>query len=53
MNLDDKLARAQTTIEEALASYRGRIAIACSFGGATGMAILDMVIARDPSVPVF
>jgi phosphoadenosine phosphosulfate reductase len=37
----------------ALETYRGGIALACSFGGATGAAALDMVARIDPTVPVY
>jgi len=37
----------------ALDTYRPRITLACSFGGASGMVLLDMVMDLDPSVPVF
>jgi len=50
---EEKLTFAQDTIDEALDTFRGRIALACSFGGPSGLAILDMVVARDKTVPVF
>ncbi len=37
----------------ALDTYRPRITLACSFGGVSGMVLLDMVMALDASVPVF
>jgi phosphoadenosine phosphosulfate reductase len=29
------------------------LAVACSFGGVTGMAVLDMLVGIDPSIPVY
>lgn len=37
----------------ALDTFRPRITLACSFGGPTGMVLLDMVMHLDPGVPVF
>ncbi len=37
----------------ALARYRNSIVAACSFGGASGMVLLDQLLALDPEVPVF
>lgn len=37
----------------ALTAYAGKITVACSFGGPSGMAILDMVAALDVRTPVF
>lgn len=47
------IARAGTIIDEALARYAGNIALACSFGGPSGMVLLDMIAKRDASVPVY
>jgi phosphoadenosine phosphosulfate reductase len=37
----------------AIDTYRGRIVLACSFGGATGIAALDMIMRIDPATPVY
>jgi len=37
----------------ALDAYRPRITLACSFGGPTGMVLLDMVMRLAPETPVF
>ena len=37
----------------ALRTYRRRITLACSFGGPSGMVLLDMVMRLDRRVPVF
>lgn len=37
----------------ALEVYRGKIALACSFGGPTGMVALDMAMAIDRTLPVY
>lgn len=47
------LARASRTLDDALERYRGKIALACSFGGPSGMVLLDLVVARDRSVPIY
>ena len=43
----------QDILRWALATYAPRITLACSFGGPSGMALLDMVLRLDPSIPVF
>lgn len=47
------IARAETIIDDALARHAGKIALACSFGGPSGMVLLDMIAKRDASVPVY
>lgn len=37
----------------ALQQFPGKIALACSFGGVSGMVLLDMTLKLDPTVPVF
>lgn len=44
---------AQDILAWALEAYHSRITLACSFGGPTGMVLLDMVMRLDPAVPVF
>ncbi len=43
---------ARAVLESALETYRDRIVLACSFGGPTGMVLLDLVAKIDPTVPV-
>jgi phosphoadenosine phosphosulfate reductase len=43
----------QRILSWALDRYRSRIALACSFGGPSGMVLLDMTLAIDPATPVF
>jgi phosphoadenosine phosphosulfate reductase len=43
----------QEILAWALERYRGRITLACSFGGPTGIVALDMVMELDRSTPVF
>ncbi len=43
----------QDVLAWALDRFRSRITLACSFGGPTGMALLDMALRLDPGVPVF
>jgi phosphoadenosine phosphosulfate reductase len=42
----------QRVMEWAVQTYRPRLVVSCSFGGSTGMAIVDMVMKIDRSVPV-
>src|SRR5579883_2402845 len=62
MSAAEELERAARDLEEstpqeilawALDEYRPRITLACSFGGSSGMALLDMTMRLDSSVPVF
>lgn len=46
-------ASPQTIIEWAVATYGTGMTLACSFGGPSGMALLDMVLRIKPDVPVF
>ncbi len=43
----------QEVLAWALEHYAGRIALACSFGGPTGIVALDMALEIDRSVPVY
>lgn len=43
----------QEILAWALKTYGKKITLACSFGGASGMALLDMVMKLDPGVPIF
>ena len=47
------IVRAQAIVDGALARHVGNIALACSFGGPSGMVLLDMIAKRDASVPVY
>lgn len=40
-------------MRDVLARYPGRVALACSFGGPSGMALLDLVLRIDGAVPVY
>ena len=44
---------AERVLCEALEAYRGRIVLACSFGGPSGMVLVDLVMKLERSVPVF
>lgn len=44
---------AQQILRWAHARYGRRMTLACSFGGPSGMVLLDMLMAIDPAVPVF
>ena len=48
-----KLEHANDVLRAALERHPGRIALACSFGGPTGMMLLDLLMALDRSVPVY
>jgi phosphoadenosine phosphosulfate reductase len=43
----------QDIIAWALRTFGNRLVVACSFGGPSGMVLLDMVVKHDPSVPVY
>jgi len=43
----------QAILQWAIETYRPRIVLACSFGGPTGMAALDMVMSIDRTTPVY
>lgn len=43
----------QAVLSWALEAHRGRLALSCSFGGPTGMALLDMALRLEPGLPVF
>src|SRR5579884_866101 len=43
----------QDILNWALETFGTRMTLACSFGGPTGMVLLDMVMRLDASVPVF
>lgn len=51
--LADRTSRAETLLREELARYAGKIALACSFGGPTGMVLLDLVARIDRTTPVY
>jgi sulfite reductase (ferredoxin) len=46
-------ASPQAIIEWAVATYGTGMTLACSFGGPSGMVLLDMVLRVTPDVPVF
>jgi len=46
-------ANPQTVLRWALQQYRPRIVLACSFGGPSGMVLLDMVMELDRTTPVY
>jgi phosphoadenosine phosphosulfate reductase len=45
--------RARAIVAHTLETFPGRVALSVSFGGASGMALLDLVMQLDPSVRVF
>ncbi|MBV8642386.1 MAG: phosphoadenylyl-sulfate reductase [Candidatus Eremiobacteraeota bacterium] len=46
-------ARAERVIRDAIVRHGGRVAVACSFGGPSGMALLDLVQRIDRTLPVY
>ncbi|MDB5057449.1 MAG: phosphoadenosine phosphosulfate reductase [Chloroflexi bacterium] len=44
---------AEEILAWALRTYKDSIVLACSFGGPTGMVLLDMIMKMAPSTPVF
>ena len=54
MNLPTTPAEsAERILRHTLDRYPGRVAVACSFGGPSGMALLDLVLRLDRSVAVY
>ncbi len=51
--LGASVASAERIVREALARHPGRIALACSFGGPSGMALLDLALGIEPALPVY
>jgi phosphoadenosine phosphosulfate reductase len=43
---------AQEIIAEAVEHFGGRLAVSCSFGGASGMVLVDLALKADPNVSV-
>jgi phosphoadenosine phosphosulfate reductase len=52
LSRDFEQRSAQWVMEWAVQTYRPRLVVSCSFGGSTGMAIVDMVMKIDRTVPV-
>jgi phosphoadenosine phosphosulfate reductase len=44
---------AERIVRQTLRDHASRVALACSFGGPSGMALLDLTLRIDPSVPVY
>jgi phosphoadenosine phosphosulfate reductase len=42
----------QEIVAEAVELFRGRLAVSCSFGGESGMVLVDMALKADPSVAI-
>lgn len=53
MNASPAVERAELVLRDALDTFRNRIVLACSFGGPTGMVLIDLVARLDRSVPVY
>lgn len=51
--LSGPVAAAQRTVAWAVDTYPERLTLACSFGGASGMVLLDLALQIDPHLPVF
>lgn len=45
--------RAERILRDAARTYPGKLVLACSFGGPTGMVLLDLLSRIDPAVPVY
>jgi phosphoadenosine phosphosulfate reductase len=52
-SLDAQLTDARSILTHALDTYPERIALACSFGGPSGMVLLDLALQLEPKLPVF
>jgi phosphoadenosine phosphosulfate reductase len=44
---------AERIVRQTLHDHAGRVALACSFGGPSGMALLDLTLRIDRSVPIY
>lgn len=44
---------AEQIVRRTLQEHPSRVALACSFGGPSGMALLDLTLRVDPTVPVY
>ena len=55
--MDTSIGRAAESAEQiirrTLHDHPSRVALACSFGGPSGMALLDLTLRVDPTVPVY
>ncbi len=49
----DLIGEAQHAIAWAVETYPGRVSLACSFGGPSGMVMLDIALGVEPRLPVF
>lgn len=51
--LDSQVIAAQRATAWALETYPQRVVMSCSFGGPSGMALLDLAVRLEPRIPVF
>jgi phosphoadenosine phosphosulfate reductase len=51
--LSESTARARAEIRSALDAYPGRLTLSCSFGGPSGMVLLDLALQEEPRLPIF
>lgn len=47
------VGRAKRVVRATIAQFPGRVALACSFGGPSGMALLDLALRVDSGIPVY
>jgi len=52
-DLSTAVATAARTVRLALETYPGRVTLSCSFGGPSGMVLLDLALREEPRLPVF
>jgi phosphoadenosine phosphosulfate reductase len=52
-DLGASVASAERIVRETLARHPGRVALACSFGGPSGMALLDLALRVERALPVY
>lgn len=52
-HLDGPVAEARRSLARAFETFPDRVALSCSFGGLSGMVLLDLALAIEPRVPVF
>jgi phosphoadenosine phosphosulfate reductase len=51
--LADAVGSATASVRRTLENHPGRVALSCSFGGPSGMVLLDIALRVEPSLPVF
>jgi len=53
IDLSTATAAAGAAIRSVLETHPGKVALSCSFGGPSGMVLLDLALREEPQLPVF